>query len=185
MKLALLSLLLVVPVMAQESVEVDTSTVVVTTATVVEAPATSSGPTATDGKLLSAWNWATDNGSSLHFLDNGTAATLYDFNRKEWLAGAMTALYNPEMTFRATKIKPLSLDVGVIKSMEAGQAAFPFGAVRFHGREVVGAISSGAKDFFEARQNLLKYLTCGGWVARDWNIGEYRYGGFIGAETKF
>ena len=175
--IALLPLFLAVPLMAQEPV-------VVEPAPVVEAPVVSSGPTKTDSKLMFAWNFATDDGKAIHFLDNATAATLYDFNRKEWLAGAMTALYTPQMTLGGMSVKPLSLDAGVVQSIEAGHTAFPFGAVRFHGREMLEQNQS-LKDFFSARTNLLKYLTCGGWAARDWNIGEYRYGGFVGAETKF
>lgn len=141
-------------------------------------------PTKTDGKLKLAWNYMTDGGNAFHFLDNGTAASLYDFNRREWLGGVMTALYQPIVHVRGHEARPFSFDVGIVKSLEAGNAAFPFGAVRFHGRDMLAKTSPTVQNFFNARSNLLKYLTCGGWAARDWNIGEYRYGGFIGAEAK-
>lgn len=157
-------------------------TLMVVTALALYTPAFAQ--TENDSKMKAMWNWTTDNGNALHFLDNGTAASLYDFNRKEWLGGVMSSLYKPQMSFKGMVAHPLSLDVGVVKSIEQGHAAFPFGAVRFHGREML-ANNEKVKAFFESRQNLIKYLTCGGWAARDWNIGDYRYGGFIGAEVKW
>jgi hypothetical protein len=137
-------------------------------------------PTNVDKWYQKVWTFAVDDGDALHFLDNATAASLYDFNRKEWLGGGMTSLYQPLIK----GVKPLSLDFGVSSTMQQGDVGFPFGAVRFHGRELLNKNAS-VKSFFDARQNLLKYLTCGGWTARDFNYGIWRYGGFLGAEAKF
>lgn len=183
---ALLPLLLAVQVLAQDPTPapVQSEPVVVAPAPVAESVAPA-GPTATDNKLKLTWNWLTDNGNAVHLLDNGTAASLYDFNKKEWLGGAMTALYSPKMTVKGVAMQPLSADLGVAQSLEQGRSAFPFLAVRFHGKELLAQSNDSIKAFFDNRQNLLRYLTLGGWAARDWNIGDYRYGGFMGAEAKF
>lgn len=167
---ALLPLLLAMPLMAQDAVVADTTTVVKDTSAVSTA-------TTYDSKLKEVWNTLSSK-ENFHLLDNATPSSYYDFNKKEWLAGATSTLY---------KVQHVSFDVGIAKSIEQGQQAFPTTAIKFHGGEILSA-NSRVQDLmatFGLNQGLLQYATGGGWAARDFNIGDYRYGAFLGAELKF
>ena len=82
----------------------------------------SAAASSADQQAKTAWEklYANDN---FHLLDNLTPATFYDFNKKEWLAGGVTSVY---------QYKHVSIDIGTVKSMEESSNLNPLAGINFH-----------------------------------------------------
>lgn len=115
---------------------------------------------------------------NLHILDNATSAYFYDVNNGAKMAGIVSSFW----TF-----KHFSLDLGVIKSIEADVSGFPLLGVNYKiadhlaGYEWARKLSAPIVKYAP----LLKSTTVGVWGGRDYNAKLYRYGIYGGLAHKF
>jgi hypothetical protein len=114
----------------------------------------------------------------LHPLDNAMPATFRDNLNGEWLFGATTAIY---------KKWYLSADTGWAQSIENTQHGLYLVAVRAYvGQLLVEKVPQlqGLPQNSWVVQSLVKYLTAGAWVSRDFTYVKWRAGEYVGVEVK-
>lgn len=136
-----------------------------------------------DSLLQKSWNDIKSN-SHMHFLDNLTPATFYDFKEHVMMAGGTSSFYS---------YKKLTADFGVVKSIDASTSvvpastALPMVGLNLHIGEWLDSIPAlhtlGAN--LGLQQGLLQYATAGAWFARDFGIHEFRYGAYTGLQVKW
>jgi hypothetical protein len=114
----------------------------------------------------------------IHPLDNAMPATFRDSLNGEWFIGATTAIY---------KKYYLSADTGWAQPIDNSQHGLYLVACRAYvGQLLVDRIPklSLLPRADVVTRSLVKYLTAGAWVARDFSYTKWRAGEYVGFEIK-
>lgn len=133
---------------------------------------------AEDNNVLSRTWTDLQSNSSFHLFDNGTSAYFYDFKQHESMAGVSTEFY---------QYRHATLDLGLVKSIENGDHAFPILNANLHVGSYlanVPAVVAGL-NVLGLNSGILQYFTAGAWAGRDFSTSEYRYGVSSGLRVEF